>query len=535
MYTCIYIWSDISINMAALVISSVILEAHNSLSADRISYFAYNEDKEEFECMLSKDIVGLCVPKTAGYIGKSFNDGILINAKEIKEEHYEFVDEKSGYKTKNLLCAPLFDANGNKIGVVQAVNKLNNNHFTEDDEQHIQEICRILSMYLSPKNCNLLQEVLSNISTHIIPTLEIHDRNLGNLGILKWHLSKINDSLNDLKNVEKRKTYDVNTTNLMLTNNEVVSSLPSNLLTWDFNAIEITELPCLSLTIMKLAESLPSLPQGLDNQVLASYIQEVSTSYNVVPFHNFQHATCVTHALYMFIMETEVYKILGDNKTFGLFLSAVVHDVDHPGNTNTFEVNSGSELAMIYNDKSVLENHHCAKAFRLMRRTNCGVLNNLDAVAVREIRKVMVTSVLATDMAIHFQMVSDIEKKIPRQGEVISFEEDNDKLFICSVLLHAADLSNPVRRFDMTKAWAMRVAEEFNKQIEKEKEIGLPFLSFMATPDEISLCRNEIGFGSHVVMPYVKNVGLLFPQLSYVQSNLSSNIDKWKERLNELQ
>jgi len=529
--------------MSALAISSVILEAHNTLSADRISYFVYNEDKEEFECILSKDIIGFCVPKTDGYIGKSFNDGIVINAKEIKEEHYKFVDEKSGYKTKNILCAPLFDANGNKIGVVQAVNKLNNNHFTEDDEQHIQEICRILSLCMKVKSdeykrkkgtkaADFLNEIISTIEHEVIPMLS---SNYASEKIQKIKRDLSNVALDLFNHDTKADSKSQSKGSIRLFEMDNISSLPSNLLTWDFNAIEITELPCLSLTIMKLAESLPSLPQGLDNQVLASYIQEVSTSYNVVPFHNFQHATCVTHALYMFIMETEVYKILGDNKTFGLFLSAVVHDVDHPGNTNTFEVNSGSELAMIYNDKSVLENHHCATAFRLMRRSNCGVLNNLDAVAVREIRKVMVTSVLATDMAIHFQMVSDIEKKIPRQGEVISFEEDNDKLFICSVLLHAADLSNPVRRFDMTKAWAMRVAEEFNKQIEKEKELGLPFLSFMATPDEISLCRNEIGFGSHVVMPYVKNVGLLFPQLSYVQSNLSSNIDKWKERLNELQ
>jgi hypothetical protein len=170
-----------------------------------------------------------------------------------------------------------------------------------------------------------------------------------------------------------------------------------------------------------------------------------------------------------------------------------------------------------------------------MRKSNCGVLSNLDEVAVREIRKVMVTSILSTDMAIHFQMVSDIEKKIPQCDEVNNYDEDSDKLFLCSVLLHAADLSSPLRRFDMTKAWAMRVAEEFNNQIEKEKELGLPFLSFMSTPDEVSLCRNEIGFGSHVVMPFVKNVGLLFPPLKYLQSNLNSNIDKWKERLNELQ
>ena len=188
--------------MSALAISSVICQAQNSLSADRISYFAYNEDKEEFECILSKDIIGFCVPKTDGYIGKSFNDGIVINAKEIKEEHYKFVDEKSGYKTKNILCAPLFDANGNKIGVVQAVNKLNNNHFTEDDEQHIQEICRILSLCMKeksndykgkkgPKAVDFLNEIVSTIENEVIPMLSPHYSSSEKLQKIKRDLSNV--------------------------------------------------------------------------------------------------------------------------------------------------------------------------------------------------------------------------------------------------------------------------------------------------------------------------------------------------------
>ena len=31
-------------------------------------------------------------------------------------------------------------------------------------------------------------------------------------------------------------------------------------------------------------------------------------------------------------------------------VAAVIHDVDHPGKTNAFLINSGSKLALLYND-----------------------------------------------------------------------------------------------------------------------------------------------------------------------------------------
>ena len=34
----------------------------------------------------------------------------------------------------------------------------------------------------------------------------------------------------------------------------------------------------------------------------------------------------------------------------GALIAAVVHDLDHPGRTNSFLVNAGSELALLYND-----------------------------------------------------------------------------------------------------------------------------------------------------------------------------------------
>lgn len=44
-------------------------------------------------------------------------------------------------------------------------------------------------------------------------------------------------------------------------------------------------------------------------------------------------------------------------------ISALAHDIGHPGNNNDFEIKMMSDLAIRYNNKSVLENFHCNTLF----------------------------------------------------------------------------------------------------------------------------------------------------------------------------
>lgn len=49
-----------------------------------------------------------------------------------------------------------------------------------------------------------------------------------------------------------------------------------------------------------------------------------------------------------------------------MMLAAFCHDYDHPGLNNQFLIASSDLLALVYNDKSVLENHHIAEVFKML-------------------------------------------------------------------------------------------------------------------------------------------------------------------------
>ena len=54
---------------------------------------------------------------------------------------------------------------------------------------------------------------------------------------------------------------------------------------------------------------------------------------------------------------------------------------------------SGSELALMYNDESVLENHHLAVAFKLLQNKDCDFLVNLNKKQRQTLRKMVIDMV----------------------------------------------------------------------------------------------------------------------------------------------
>ena len=71
-------------------------------------------------------------------------------------------------------------------------------------------------------------------------------------------------------------------------------------------------------------------------------------------------------------------------------LASSIHDVDHPGVTNQYLVNTSSELALIYNDESVLENHHLAVAFKLIQDHECDILASLSKKQRQSVTKMVI-------------------------------------------------------------------------------------------------------------------------------------------------
>ena len=64
--------------------------------------------------------------------------------------------------------------------------------------------------------------------------------------------------------------------------------------------------------------------------------------------------------------------------SLSIMTAALGHDLEHPGTNNAFQVAIKSEVALRYNNLSVLENHHYACTEASLKNKDCGWLSYLD-------------------------------------------------------------------------------------------------------------------------------------------------------------
>jgi hypothetical protein len=134
-----------------------------------------------------------------------------------------------------------------------------------------------------------------------------------------------------------------------------------------------------------------------------------------------------------------------------LLISAIGHDVGHPGVNNAFLVALNAPLAQLYNDRSVLEAFHCAAYSQILRRYWP------EAFSDTGMRKLMINSILATDMGLHFKYMVDMNNLQERVNATPiddwspkTLEETRD--LCCGLLIKCADISNVVCVFHCINA-----------------------------------------------------------------------------------
>ncbi|KAJ3143784.1 High affinity cAMP-specific 3',5'-cyclic phosphodiesterase 7A, partial [Irineochytrium annulatum] len=268
---------------------------------------------------------------------------------------------------------------------------------------------------------------------------------------------------------------------------------------------------------------------GLNADKFVSCMATIELGYHSdLAFHNSLHAADVLHCINYFLNLPTVGTLFSDLEQLSILLAATIHDFDHPGVNNHFLIASSDRRALLYNDKSVLENHHCASAFEVMSRKECAFLGSLDRADFKTVREAVVEMVLATDLAQHFSLLTMFKKKVLTAETFDPVGTREDRTLLMQMLMKCADVSNPTKAWPEYNEWILRITEEWFRQGDREKLLGLPVSPF-CDRDGTTLTRPapaQNSFINFIVYPLFDAFHAWTP-LGEVKRGLEMNRAKW--------
>ena len=183
--------------------------------------------------------------------------------------------------------------------------------------------------------------------------------------------------------------------------------------------------------------------------------------------------------------------------------------------------------------------------------------------ALLQVRRFMIGLVLATDNAQHMKYLNKGEALAEeRQDNWDLINNEDDSLLVLQLILHAADISNPAKEWNLYMNWTERVSEEFFAQVrgyptvlcgvallmhvcfvdtleishwrtvlqgDRERQEGLPVPKINDRRSPIPLPQMQAGFIVGLVQPLYKLINAMpFIDISRPWDQLNTNLTKWQ-------
>ncbi|KAG2451386.1 hypothetical protein HYH02_003987 [Chlamydomonas schloesseri] len=313
---------------------------------------------------------------------------------------------------------------------------------------------------------------------------------------------------------------------------------------------------------------------------LARLLRTIEQGYADNPYHNSTHAADVLQTFHVLLrgagLTTHYLDQVG---LLAAYFAAVVHDHGHPGLTADFLIATSDPLAVRYNDRSPLENHHGASFFSMLLQPDMNVLAHLAQHEKNAFRKQVIDLVMATDMKQHFTLLSHFntahhlpsynkdvgpwalaaepvrpvkqssteqaaagvidgaDQDVAGAEAAASFDllgtfdpkplDDTERTLTLQIMLKAADLGHLGEDVEVHQRWVRALEEEFFRQGDKEQALGLP-ISPLFDRTKQGVSKSQVGFYDFIALPLVHALASAFPGARPLLACYVTNYDHWR-------
>jgi len=562
------------------------------VGAEVASVFLVDRKRRQLYSTVNSTGAELRIPIKSGIAGAVAYSGmplIIQNAYSDKRFNTE-VDQRTGFKTRNILCVPIRAWKGGIIGVAQLINKSrggviagatpeSSERQTEDSDQldfttHDQQFFEVIAGQAGAAlvNSGMFESIhgVRGSGRWPSPTKQLDEDE---------HISRERHDSQELYVSDPEGQAETNMSRQCSPQTQAKAMLPEDsprkscapsskvlrlvkpLLhaatqSWETDTLCLAELSDnrpLSILAMHLFEHHDLVNFfGMDRSKLERFLFEIEDGYPVKnQYHNRAHAASVLHFMHSILSlggmaqiaraalvhadESRQQKLL----ILACLLAAVVHDFEHDGVNNDFLVKSQSLRAILYNDQSPNENHHVAAAWSVLLRPECNFTEGMSSEELVKVRKLVISLVLSTDMAEHGSTLKNFKDMFaPSQDSdnsdsptYVSFapESQKDADVALQMSLKCADLGHLALCWNSHLRWVQRLEHEFFTQGDRELKSGMPSVSFLMDRQKPGASDSQVGFFDFVVLPLYRAFAGAFPSASPMLQGVESNYLKWQE------
>ena len=269
---------------------------------------------------------------------------------------------------------------------------------------------------------------------------------------------------------------------------------------------------------------------GVKQEKLENFIQAISRQYRPNYYHNFNHAIDTLNSMCWLLGLPSFYKHIEDFDRFLLLICALVHDVDHPGNDNQWEIKSHSEWARESNSPSVIEFHSIQVTKNIIAREDCNILSAFADQQKETFINELEALILWTDFAQHHDFMRIFDSVMMKSKGDLTNPEFHELLIVA--LLKAADIGNLGKPFPIAKRWGYRVMQESWAQGEREKANNME-VGRLNDPENADFHEAQARFIGSSALQFFQQLEMIEPELAPFVSDLKSNQDAYKNAIGE--
>lgn len=295
---------------------------------------------------------------------------------------------------------------------------------------------------------------------------------------------------------------------------------------WDFDIFKYYEilgdmtLPHFGLKIFYKYSLLEKF-SILDTNLLELLTKIHKSFYDRSVFHCSMYTIQTTYNFYYFVRKGGVMRHLSDLDLMAGLIACLIHDVGHPGVTNSFLISTRHLKAIRYNDRSVLENHHLAIGFKILLDPQNDIFESLSEAQSWNVRQIIIKMVLATDITTHFEQITAL--RVTK-----NFPEDTkeDKQALLNILLYATDHSIPCKPTMYYFKWMAEQMEEFYQQGDIERKLGYEITPFF----DRTTCNPFLfqrGYIDVIVKPIFSTIVTFMPDIK--EDCITNGLEKNRE------